>query len=81
VIRVRLPEDWAEVPVLELPYAPTLGGLLARLETRCPGTLARLFLPQGTWRSGVEVRIDGRPATDIATPLADGAEVVLRCHG
>jgi hypothetical protein len=63
---------------VEIPFAPTIGGALARLERSLPGTLPRLLTADGRPRPEVEILVDGLPVAGIAWPLSDGQEIRIR---
>jgi molybdopterin converting factor small subunit len=77
MLRVRISADEAEMEV-EIPFAPTVGGALARLEQRLPGTLSRLLTEDGRLRPEVEILVAALPVAGIATPLSDGQEIRIR---
>jgi molybdopterin synthase sulfur carrier subunit len=65
------------VPVLAPELPPTLGGVLAALETAYPGIRFRIVDEQGAIRPHVKMFVDQAMARDLRTPIAAGATVMI----
>ena len=87
VIRVRvptplqsytgLPEVQVAVPVLAPELPPTLGGVLAALDSAYPGIRFRMIDEQGNVRPHIKLFVNSLLTRDLTTALPSGATVMI----
>jgi len=87
VVRVRIPsplrsytgsaEADVAVPVLAPELPPTLGGVLAALNSKYPGIRFRIIDEQGQVRRHIKLFVGATLARDLSAPIPAGLDVMI----